>query len=130
MRILSGVACAILVLFAAVQYDDTDALFWAAAYGGAALWCGLAAARPAMLARAPLNALAGLSALAALGGMIWFWPDAPGWWRREVWWVTETAREGMGMMIVFAALLLAIVGALRGRRRRDEALEEAERRAV
>jgi hypothetical protein len=122
MRILNGVVCAILVLFAAVQYNDPDALFWGTAYGVAALWCGLAAARPAMLARAPLNVLVGLSALAALGGMIWFWPDTPNWWRREVWWVTETAREGMGMMIVFAALLLSGVGMLLGRRRRGKAL--------
>lgn len=38
--------------------------------------------------------------------MIFYWPDVDNWWLKEVWWVEETAREGMGMMIDFAVLVL------------------------
>jgi hypothetical protein len=35
---------------------------------------------------------------------------------QDVWWETETAREGMGMMILCVALALAGLVALRARR--------------
>ncbi|MGR3609855.1 MAG: hypothetical protein ACU0BN_13505 [Sulfitobacter sp.] len=43
-------------------------------------------------------------------GIFWYWPQTPGFWRQEVYWVTEEAREGMGMMIAFAALLIVWLG--------------------
>ena len=36
----------------------------------------------------------------------------PGFWRKDVWWVEETAREGMGMMIAFAVLLAVLATTL------------------
>jgi len=45
----------------------------------------------------------------------WFWPQTPGFWHQEVWWVTEEAREGMGMMIAFIALLTVWFGTRRQR---------------
>ena len=113
MRILNGVLAALLLLFAAVQHNDPDGASWAAAYGLAALWCALAAARPGAMRRPWARAALGLSVLAALVGVAWFWPEAPGWWRGEVWWETETAREGMGVMIVALALLAPARVALR-----------------
>jgi len=106
MRIIAAVFCVLMVLFAAVQYNDPDALYWGAIYGVAALWCGLAAFRqvqPSGILRLLLLASLAIAAI----GVVWFWPKAPGFWRQEVWWVTETAREGMGMMIVFVALGIA-----------------------
>ena len=107
MRILNGVLAAVLLLFAAVQFNDLDGVFWAAVYALAALWCGLSAIRPAIYAWAPAQGLFALSALAALVGLFWFWPTTPGWWKQDVWWNTETAREGMGMMIIVVALVCA-----------------------
>lgn len=107
MRIVNGLFCLLLILFAVAQYNDPDALLWGAIYAIAALWSGLAAFRPRHLARPPLRALWALCTLAALAGLVFYWPDTPNWWLREVWWESETSREGMGMMIVAAALLLA-----------------------
>ncbi len=118
MRIVNGLLCVVLVLFAVAQYNDPDALLWGLIYGIAAAWCGLAAFRPRHLARPPLRALWGVCTLAGLAGVAWYWPDAPNWWLRDVWWESETSREGMGMMVVAVALVLAgVPGALRSARR-------------
>lgn len=106
MRIVAAVFCLLMFLFAAVQYNDPDAVFWGVIYGIAAIWCGLAAARPALLAGVGRTVL--LACLAgAVCGVVWFWPKTPGFWRQDVWWETETAREGMGMMITLLALVVA-----------------------
>ena len=107
MRIVSGVFCVAMVLFTVVQFNDPDALHWALIYGFAALWCGSAAYRPALIlgiqSRRLLMAFLVLAAIAT----VWYFPKTPGFWQTEVWWVTETAREGMGMMIAFIALVVA-----------------------
>ena len=107
MRILNGVLACLLILFAVVQYNDPDGLYWGAIYGGAAIWCGLAALKPAIFRMLPVYLLYGACVAAALVGVFWYWPTTPNWWLRDVWWETETAREGMGMMIVVLFLLFA-----------------------
>lgn len=116
MRIVNGVLAILLILFAVVQYNDPDGLFWAAVYGVGAIWCGLAAFRSSTYRSNAAFGLFGLCLLAAIAGMAHFWPDTPDWWKQDVWWETETAREGMGMMILLAALIVAGVGALGARR--------------
>jgi hypothetical protein len=117
MRMASGVLFVFLLVFAAVQVNDPDPLFWGAVYGVGAAWSGIAAFRPAALARPRLAwALAATVAL-AVAAVVWFWPQAETWWLREVWWEDEAAREGMGLMIVLAALVLAGLQALRARGR-------------
>ena len=111
MRIANAIFGAVLILFAVVQYNDPDALLWGAIYGLAAFWSGVAALRPGLFASRPLGALLGACLAAGFAGLAWYWPDTPNWWVKEVWWETETAREGMGMMIVVAALCLAAAGA-------------------
>ena len=107
MRILNLVLGAFMVLFAAVQYNDPDPLFWAAAYLIPAFWAGLAGLRPALL-EAPA-AKAGLAASLVLYavGTAYFWPTEAGWWRIEVWWESEATREGMGLMIATAVIAVA-----------------------
>ena len=95
-----------MVLFAVVQYNDPDGLFWGVIYGIAALWCGIAAFRPSLISGNIRKLLLCSLAFAALG-IAWFWPRTPEFWRQEVWWITETAREGMGMMVVLIALTIA-----------------------
>lgn len=107
MRIFSGICCILMLLFTIVQFNDPDALHWAVIYGVAAIWCGIAALRPALASEGwPCHLLVICLALAGLG-TVWYFPKTPGFWQTEVWWVTETAREGMGMMIAFAALIVA-----------------------
>ena len=115
MRVLNMIFAALLILFAAVQYNDPDGPFWVVVYGLGAIWCVIAALRPGLFAAAPffgyLATMAG-----AVAGVIWFWPTTPRWWMQDVWWETETAREGMGMMILVIALIPAAFVALRVRR--------------
>lgn len=107
MRILSGVFAVILILFAVVQYNDPDALYWGAIYGVAGILCGYAALRPAQLATPTLRAVLTIALILSVAGVAWYWPKTSQWWRVDVWWNTETAREGMGMMMVALALLFA-----------------------
>lgn len=109
MRIVSAVFCVVLLLFAVVQYNDPDALFWGAIYGAAAVWCGLAAFRARVFESGAARGLLAASVALAVFGMIWFWPRTEGFWHMEVWWETETAREGMGMMVVLLGLAAAWV---------------------
>lgn len=120
MRILNGVLGLILLGFAVVQYNDPDSAFWIAAYGLGAGWTLLAALFPRALALRPAVILLAFSIAIALVAVLHFWPDAPGWWRIQVWWETETAREGMGMMLVALSLLAPLATAMRiGRGRRS-----------
>ena len=104
------------MLFAAVQYNDPDALYWGAIYGIAAVWTGIAALRPALFSKSAVSTLFLVSLVLALAGVWYHWPQSPEFWKQDVWWNTETAREGMGMMIAAFALLFAGFIALRARR--------------
>ena len=115
MRIVNGVLAALLVLFAVVQWNDPDGLFWIVVYGIGAIWCGLAAFRPAQFASSAVFGLFALTCVAALAGLVYFWPSTPDWWKQDVWWETETAREGMGMMILVVALFFAALVVRRAR---------------
>ena len=106
MRIVAAVFSVLMLMFAAVQYNDPDALYWGAIYGAAAICCALAAFRPALVSGPGRPVLLVCLAIAAIG-VFWHWPKTPGFWRQEVWWVTETAREGMGMFFAFVAVLVA-----------------------
>jgi hypothetical protein len=117
MRYLNGFICALLTLFVIVQYNDPDALLWMLIYGIPAVWAGLAAWRPGGLSRSPpaLGAL-GACLILALAGMIYMWPA-----EFSTWWDVEEVREGMGLMIVTIALLVAALTLWRSRRGRAAA---------
>ncbi len=115
MRYFLLVLCVLMVLFGAVQYNDPDGLWWAiiyfipAAFAGAAFW------RPAFVAStASWYALLGAIAL-AVAGVAYYWPATENFWRVDVWWHTETAREGMGMMIALVVLLIVMASTRRRR---------------
>ena len=109
MHILSAIMGFLLILFTAVQYNDPDGVYWGMIYSVAAAWCLLAAFKPGKLVQMPFNVLLGLSVAAAIAGVFYYWPQTPGWWTQDVWWETETAREGMGMMIALVAVLVAAI---------------------
>ena len=116
MRIVNGVLAVLLALFVAVQWNDPDGPFWMVVYGAGAIWCGIAAFRANLFASNPVFGLFALTFAAVIVGLVYFWPTTPGWWKQDVWWETETAREGMGMMIMIVALFFASFGARRARR--------------
>lgn len=116
MRVVNGFMCVLLAAFVAVQYNDPDFYFWMPVYAVPAAWAGLACLRPARLAHPLSRALLGVTLAAAVAGTWWFWPRESGFWHQEVWWQSEPAREGMGMMIVTVALALVAVAATTARR--------------
>lgn len=106
MKYVNALFCLVMLLFAAVQYNDPDAYFWIPAYLVPAFWAGAAAYRPEFLRR-PLPSF-GLAAslLLAIVGVAYYWPKDQGWWRQDVWWESEMAREGMGVMVLTLALVV------------------------
>lgn len=106
MRVLSAVLMLLMILFIAVQYNDPDGAKWMAIYAIPAVWAAIATFRRPLLSNRVTAALLLLSIAAAMVGTVYFWPDTPDWWRQDVWWETETAREGMGMMIITVVLML------------------------
>jgi len=116
-RILNTILFLLMLLFVMVQFNDPDGWAWMLIYAIPAVWTAIAAFRPAALSKSTIRGLLVCSVLGAIIGLLYFWPTSEGWWRQEVWWETETAREGMGMMIVFVVLLFVWLGnaAQRGR---------------
>lgn len=111
LRTVNAFLCVLLVAFAVVQYNDPDSYFWIPVYLLPAAIAGMAAYRPRRLIAPPLGVLMLVCVIAAIAGTVWFWPTEALFWRRDVWWESETAREGMGLMIVTVSLLLAGLGA-------------------
>lgn len=117
MRIANLVLCAFMALFAVVQYNDPDGPFWMVVYAIPALWAGIAGFRPDLMARSPAKAGLAATLFVYLVGTIYFWPTEAAWWRIDVWWDSETSREGMGLMIATAVIAIAgLPGLLRRRR--------------
>ena len=108
MKILRTVLATVMALFALVQLNDPDALVWTLVYAVVALALLLAAWRPDTL-RGPFGRAATAALLIGLLGLVVLrWPEQGAFWRREVWWEEETAREGLGVMIAFLAALFAV----------------------
>ena len=106
----------LMVAFAAVQYNDPDALEWATIYLVPAAWCFSAAFRPARVQSLAGERLLWASVAVGAALTVYYWPTVPNFWVKDVWWVEETAREGMGMMIAFA-VLLAVLATVMARNR-------------
>jgi len=117
MRAVHAVLCAILLLFAALQYNDPDWHYWGLVYLLAAGWSSMAAFapqrlqswRPAQIGAAlsiPLF-LVGFASLAHELG-----PD---------WIHNEEARESLGYLICAVTTALSLWDA---RRRRSSALQQ------
>lgn len=105
MRVINGLFCVVLFLFALVQYNDPDFLFWFVIYGLAATWCGLAAFRPGLfITHTVLRASFFVCLISALAGTAYFWPSGVDWWKKDVIWTNELVRESLGMVIVTAGL--------------------------
>lgn len=106
MRVLLGLLLVLMILFGAVQYNDPDGLLWMGIYAVPAFWCGMGLFWSSIFQFKTVSALLWVSVLMSVVGVIYFWPLTPQFWTKEVWYNVETAREGMGLMIVFAVLLV------------------------
>ena len=115
MTYLSILLGLIMLLFAGVQYNDPDGPLWVVIYGVPAAWAFLAAFKlPAVRSRTG-TLLLWLTIATAFFGVIYYWPQTPNFWLKDIWWEDEAAREGMGLMIVLLVLLMVRMVASRGR---------------
>lgn len=122
MRYVFIVLAVLMLLAAAVQYNDPDGPLWMLYYGVPAIWCALAALKPDVFAAGPARLLLAASVIAAVVLTIVYWPTAPGFWREQVWQmgmtdpqasqIAEQSREGMGLMIATAVLLVVAIWSL------------------
>ena len=115
LRWFNFVLALAMLAFAAVQYNDPDWWVWVVYYAVPAFWALVAAFRHRLLQRMQwLGAL--WASVAGWAGLVyWYWPQVPYFWRKDVWWQEETAREGMGLMIALGVLLVALFTAYRKR---------------
>lgn len=116
VRWINGLLFVVLASFTGVQYNDPDFYFWGAVYGCGAAWCAVAAFSPALLRHLVVRVLLALCVVLAIVGTVHYWPTEAGFWQREVWWESERAREGMGMMILTVFLLFPVIAAAARRR--------------
>lgn len=107
MKFLNLFLCVLMLVFAGVQLNDPDGPIWMLIYLIPAVWAAIAAFRGSWLSIKLVRALLFLCIVCAIAATLYFWPKTAGWWKTEVWWEVETAREGMGMMIVSIVLFVA-----------------------
>lgn len=113
LRIVNGLFGLMMLSFVVVQWNDPDGPLWMAIYLVPAVWALLAASGLSLL-RSPIAlGLLWASVLFGASAMIYYWPTVAGFWRKDVWWVEESAREGMGVMVLFVVLIVALVSAYR-----------------
>lgn len=122
MRFVHGFLGAILLLFAALQYDDPDGYYWGPVYAVAAAWSLLAAREPALLIDWTLARFgAPLSIVFFLAGFAWLAPTLGANWIH-----VEEARESLGYLICAGATALAVYDARRQTAVPGEARHEAD----
>jgi hypothetical protein len=117
MRYVNIVLALLMVLFAVVQLNDPDASAWFFIYIVPGILAAIAAFRLNILTTSGGTAALAALVLASLAGVAYYWPMTPGFWRQDVWWETETAREGMGIMIVAIVMIVVFYTAWSARRR-------------
>ena len=111
MRIIHAISCLLMLAFTLVQYNDPDFYFWMPIYGLPAVLAAIAAWSPDALRHLGMQACVAIGTVLAIFGTFIYWPRENFFWRQSVWWQSEAAREGMGMMVVTVVLLLLALGA-------------------
>jgi hypothetical protein len=104
MRTANLLLGAMLIVFALLQYNDPDPLWWGAVYLVAAAFPLLALGREAPLSRLPvLRVAAGISVALFLLGFAWLAPTIGADWIH-----VEEAREGLGYLICAVSVVFAL----------------------
>ncbi|MEO0794805.1 MAG: transmembrane 220 family protein [Verrucomicrobiota bacterium] len=103
LKILNALLGLLLLLFAVVQVNDPDGWFWSLIYLIPVVGAGVAAFGTTLFKKRFLMPVFFLVLGMLMLLTIYYWPRTPEFWKQEVWWNTETAREGLGMMIATMA---------------------------
>lgn len=109
MRYLHALLMVLMTCFMVVQFNDPDGFLWVVIYAVPSIWCAIAFFYRTCLQQSVFRLSLRACVSAALVGVVWFWPRTPEFWVTTVWYETETAREGMGMIIVAAVLLTVLL---------------------
>lgn len=108
MRLLNIVLGLLMLVFAGVQLNDPDSLIWMVYYLVGAAWALMAAFQLYRVRTPGALRLLWLCIAAAVAGVVYYFPQMDRFWERDVWWAEETAREGMGVMILLIVLLVVL----------------------
>jgi hypothetical protein len=104
MRIINALLGAVLIFFAALQYNDPDPLWWGPVYLLGAAFPLLALGRDAPLSRLlVLRVIGGISVVLFLLGFAWLAPAIGADWID-----VEEAREALGYLICAGAVTFAL----------------------
>jgi len=114
VKIFRTVLAVLMLAFAFVQLNDPDGLVWMLVYGAVAVALVLSAWAAGVLAAGPGRLATVVLVLGLAAMLVTHWPAESGFWRQDVWWQSETAREGMGLGIAFAASLFVLPAAFGG----------------
>lgn len=106
MKYLNILLFLLMIPFLGVQYNDPDGPMWILIYGIPTVWAGLAAFRLDRILNSDASAALSISVAVILVLTGYYWPTTPEFWQKDVWWITETAREGLGMMIASIVILV------------------------
>lgn len=90
-----------MLVFAGLQYNDNDGLYWAIIYLVPAIALGFAAFLPGRLATITGRILMILAVLILAFGVYVYWPTESRFWERAVWWDNEPVKEGLGVAIAY-----------------------------
>ncbi|MGJ8652509.1 MAG: transmembrane 220 family protein [Opitutaceae bacterium] len=107
MKTTNIILCLLMILFVGVQYNDPDGLLWVVIYSIPALGAGLLVFCPQRMTKPQVARIYYLLTAILVMLTIYYWPKTPGFWKMEVWWETETAREGLGTLIATIALAIS-----------------------
>ena len=100
----------LMLIFMGLQYNDPDGMSWMLIYTIPVVWTSIAAFKRSWLVHKSVQWCLLICIFLSGVGVIYYWPKSQGWWRQEVWWEVETAREGMGMMIIAVVLIIVWLG--------------------
>lgn len=109
MKYLNLLLSILMFLFVFVQYNDPDFYYWGVIYSIPALSSALIFLNPKIIHKLTSQLLFITLFIAIIFLTGFYWPNNSFWWEVEVWWNTESVREGMGMMI---SSIVMIVSAL------------------
>jgi len=110
MRAVYILCLILMALFIGMQYNDPDGTIWMLIYAIPAVWAAIAAFRHQLLRNKVAHFALLFCIFVSVASMLYFWPKTEGWWRQDVWWEEETAREGMGLMIVTIVMAIVWIG--------------------
>lgn len=113
MTIFYALLMLIMLVFAGLQYNDQDGLYWAIIYLVPAMALGLAAFVPHRFATLLGRILLFLAIVVLAFGVYVYWPSHLSSFAVDQWWDEEPVREGFGVAIAYLFTCLTIPLAFR-----------------